>query len=87
VLAAADSRKVKIEDTSTIVDARKAVAGAIIGKERADSLDAAGLDAVILAGATVPRADSWADAFRPAPVSAPADRADAADPLAALLEA
>lgn len=84
IFAAAASHKVDLADTVTLLDARRAVAGAIVGKERADSLDSVGLDAVIVAGAR--RADSangstfetWIAASRSVPASEQ-NRADADD--------
>jgi len=84
IFAAAASHKVDLADTVTLLDARRAVAGAIVGKERADSLDSVGLDAVIVAGAR--RADSangstfesWIAASRSVPASEQ-HRADADD--------
>jgi hypothetical protein len=84
ILSAAAAHKVELADTVTLLDARRAVAGAIVGKERADSLDSVGLDAVIVAGAR--RADSangstfesWIAASRSVPASEQ-HRADADD--------
>jgi len=84
ILSAAAAHKVDLADTVTLLDARRAVAGAIVGKERADSLDSVGLDAVIVAGAR--RADSangstfesWIAASRSVPASEQ-HRADADD--------
>ena len=84
ILSAAAAHKVELADTVTLLDARRAVAGAIVGKDRADALDAAGLDAVIVAGAR--RADSasgttfeaWIASSRSVPASEQ-NRADADD--------
>lgn len=84
ILAVAADRKIEIPDGADLLTARRTVAAAVVGK-RADSLDAAALDAVIAASAAAPRADSfaaWEASFRTAPPAAGRQDAASSDPLA-----
>lgn len=94
VLAAAAAHKVEIADSSTLLDAQRQIGAKLVGKERADALDGAALDAVIAAGAVRqgsagPTLADWQRQIKSAAnANAPqpgADRGDAASDTTALL--